>query len=134
MFSAFMLPTWIVASVVALVAGMVGAFVVLRGSAFAAHGLPLSAFPGAAAASLVGLNPVLGMTVFAGLGVAGIARLGRRAGSDVATALTLVTLLGVGALFLSLSNVYASEIYTLLFGQVLGLGAQDVRVALLSSA
>ena len=51
MFSSFMTNTWIVASIVAAVAGFVGFFVVIRGASFAAHALPLGAFPGAAAAS-----------------------------------------------------------------------------------
>lgn len=128
MFSDFMLPTWIAASLVAVVAGVVGLFVVLRGASFAAHALPLSAFPGAAAASLTGVSPLVGMGAFAALAVAGIARPGRRGGRDVATALTLVTLLGAGALLLNLGSGYASELYTLLFGQVLGVGAGDLAL------
>lgn len=126
MFSGFMTDTWIVSSIAAVVAGLVGLFVVQRGSAFAAHALPLSAFPGAAAASVVGVNPILGMIAFSGLGVAGIARLGDRSGRDVGTALTLVALLGLGALFLALGNGYALEIYALLFGQILGVSPVDV--------
>jgi zinc/manganese transport system permease protein len=48
----------------------------------------------------------------------------------VATALSLVLLLGLGALFLSLSSQYAQAIYALLFGQVLGVrGAALLPVA-----
>ena len=72
MFEDFMINTWIAATLVGAVAGVVGFFVVIRGAAFAAHALPLSAFPGAAAASLVGVNPLLGLLVFSALGVAGI--------------------------------------------------------------
>ncbi len=128
MFAGFMLHTWLVATVVALVAGVVGLFVVVRGSAFAAHALPLGAFPGAAAATLLRLPPGVGLAAFALLGVAGIARLGRRGARDVATALTLVTLLGLGALCLSLTSEYSAAIYALLFGQVLGISARDVVV------
>jgi zinc/manganese transport system permease protein len=98
MFASFMINTWIVASIVAVVTGFVGFFVVIRGSSFAAHALPLGAFPGAAAARLVGVDPLLGLVVFAGLGVVGISQLGRRGRHEVATALCLVTLLGLGAL------------------------------------
>ncbi len=80
---------------------MVGFFVVLRGASFAAHALPLGAFPGAAAANLLGVHPLVGLLVFSGLGVAGISQLGRRGRNDFATALSLVLLLGLGALFLS---------------------------------
>jgi zinc/manganese transport system permease protein len=120
MFESFMTNTWIVASVVAIVAGCVGFFVVLRGATFAAHALPLGTFPGAAAASLLGINTVWGLIVFAGLGVIGIGQLGRRQRNDVATALTLITLLGLGTLFLSLSRDYAQAVYGLLFGEVIG--------------
>jgi zinc/manganese transport system permease protein len=125
-FSGFMVDTWVAVSIVAVVAGVVGLFVVIRGAAFAAHALPLGAFPGAAGAALAGASPTLGMLGFAALGVLGISRLGRHARREVATALTLVTLLGLGALLLSFSRQYAAEIYALLFGQVLGVGTGAV--------
>jgi zinc/manganese transport system permease protein len=121
MFSSFMLNTWIVGSLVALVAGIAGFFVVMRGATFAAHALPLGTFPGAAAAGLLGVNPLYGLVAFAGLGVFGISQLSRRQRNDVATALTLIFLLGLGTLFLSLSSQYAGGVYALLFGEILGI-------------
>ena len=53
-FSGFMVNTWIVATIVAIVGGAVGFFVVLRGSAFVAHAVPNGSFAGAAAANLIG--------------------------------------------------------------------------------
>jgi zinc/manganese transport system permease protein len=133
MFSSFMTNTWIVASIVAAVAGVVGFFVVIRGASFAAHALPLGTFPGAAAASLLGLNPLFGLIAFAGLGVIGISWLSRRGRHEVATALCLITLLGLGALFLSMTNEYSQEVYALLFGEVLGVSNTDFApVAVLS--
>jgi len=126
MFSSFMLNAWFAGSIVAVVAGVVGYFVVLRGATFAAHALPLGTFPGAAAAGFLGVNPLWGLVVFAGLGVAGISRLGRRQRADVATALTLIALLGLGTLFLSLSGQYAAGVYGLLFGEVLGVSRADL--------
>ena len=52
MFSGFMVNAWEVATIVAVVAGVVGFFVVLRGAAFPAHAIPNGAFAGAAGASL----------------------------------------------------------------------------------
>jgi zinc/manganese transport system permease protein len=133
MFSSFMTNTWIVASIVAAVAGVIGFFVVIRGASFAAHALPLGTFPGAAAASLLGLNPLFGLIAFAGLGVIGISWLSRRGRHEVATALCLITLLGLGALFLSMTNEYSQEVYALLFGEVLGVSNTDFApVAVLS--
>ena len=101
MFDDYMINTWMGATLVAVVAGMVGFFVVIRGASFAAHTLPLSAFPGAAAANLLGVDPLWGLLAFSFLGVVGISQLTRLGRSDLATALSLVMLLCLGALFLS---------------------------------
>ncbi|WP_287849578.1 metal ABC transporter permease, partial [Acidiphilium sp.] len=69
MFSAFMLNAWAAGLIVAVTAGVVGFFVVLRGASFAAHALPLGTFPGAAAAVLLGIAPSAGV---AGFGLAGV--------------------------------------------------------------
>jgi zinc/manganese transport system permease protein len=134
MFSSFMTNTWTVATMVAVVAGVVGFFVVLRGSAFVADALPTGAFAGAAGASLIGVNTLLGLGAFSLLGALGIGWLGRRSRPDVAVALVLVAMLGLGALFLSFTVEYASEIYSLLFGEVLGVSVNEVApVAILGS-
>jgi zinc/manganese transport system permease protein len=133
MFSGFMVSTWTVASIVAVVAGVVGFFVVLRGAAFVADAVPQGAFAGAAGASLLGINTLIGVGVAALLGALGIGWLGRRGRRDVATALALVVMLGLGALFLSFSVQYAPEIYSLLFGEVLGVSATEIApVAILA--
>lgn len=123
-----MVNTWIVSTVVGVVAGVVGFFVVTRGSSFVAHTVPQSGFAGAAGASLLGVSTVLGLGVFA-LGAAlGIGWLGRRGRHDVVTALAVAMLLGLGALFLSWSSEYAPEVYSLLFGEVLGVSSNEVGV------
>ena len=121
-----MVNAWIVATIVAVVGGAVGTFVVLRGSAFVAHAVPNGSFAGAAAASLVGINTIIGLGVFSLGGALGIGLLGRRGRRDVATALTLMFMLGLGALFLKLSIAYAPEIYSLLFGEVLGISTNQL--------
>jgi zinc/manganese transport system permease protein len=131
MFSGLMMNTWIAATAVAVIAGVTGFFAVLRGSTFAAHAIPNGAFAGAAGATLLGLNPLVGLATFSVAGALGIAGLSRRARSDVATALTFVMMLGVGALFVSWSTEYAQEAYSLLFGEVFGVSAGDVLPILL---
>lgn len=126
MFSSSMASTWAAASIVAVVAGVVGFFVVLRGAAFVADAVPQGAFTGAAAASLLGVSTLLGLAVASLAGALGIGWLGRRGRRDVATALALVVMLGLGALFLSFSSEYAPEIYALLFGEVLGVSATEI--------
>jgi zinc/manganese transport system permease protein len=126
MFAPFMVNAWIVATVVAVVAGVVGFFVVLRGAAFVADAVPTGAFAGAAGASLVGVNTLIGLAVFAVAQALGIGMLSRRGRRDVATALTLVMMLGLGALFLSFTTQYASEIFSLLFGELLGVSSGEL--------
>ena len=87
-----------------MVAGVVGFFTVLRGSAFAAHAIPNGSFAGAAGAGLVGVSTLFGLGVFAFIGALGIGLLGRRGRHDAVTALMLVMMLATGALFVSLST------------------------------
>jgi zinc/manganese transport system permease protein len=134
MFASFMTNTWIVATIVAAVAGVVGYFVVLRGSAFPAHAIPKGAFAGAAGASLLGINTLIGLGVFSLLGALGIGALGRRGRHDVVTALALVMMLALGAAFLSRTTQYEPQIYSLLFGEVLGVSStQLLPVAVLGA-
>jgi zinc/manganese transport system permease protein len=126
MFSGFMANTWAVATIVAVVAGVVGFFIVLRGAAFVADAVPQGAFAGAAGASLIGINTLIGLAAASLAGALGIGWLGRHGRRDVATALALVVMLGLGALFLSFSVEYAPEIESLLFGEVLGVSANEI--------
>ena len=126
MFTGFMMNTWAVATIVAPVAGVVGFFVVLRGSAFPAHAIPKGAFAGAAGAALLGISTLAGLALFSLAGAVGIGALGRRARHDVATALTLVMMLALGAAFLSRTTEYEPEIYSLLFGEVLGVSSTEL--------
>jgi zinc/manganese transport system permease protein len=127
MFAAgFMINAWISATIVAIVAGVIGHFVVWRGSAFPAHAIPKGAFAGAAAASLLGISTLIGLGVFSLLGALGIGTLGRRGRHDVVTALTLVMMLALGAAFLSRTTEYEPEIYSLLFGEILGVSASQI--------
>jgi zinc/manganese transport system permease protein len=125
-FAEFMINAWTVATIVAVIAGVVGFFVVLRGSAFPAHAIPNGAFAGAAGASLIGVNTLLGLGVFSVFAAIGIGALGRRGRHDVVTALALVVMLALGALFLSQTTEYEPEIFSLLFGEVLGISTNEI--------
>jgi zinc/manganese transport system permease protein len=127
MFSAgIMMNAWITGTIVAIVAGVVGFFVVLRGSAFPAHAIPKGAFAGAAGASLLGINTLIGLAVFSLLGALGIGSMSRRGRQDVVTALALVMMLALGAAFLSRTTEYEPEIYSLLFGEILGVSTSEI--------
>src|SRR6202171_6533801 len=73
-----MVPAFEAGTIVAIVAGAIGYFVVLRGSAFAAHALSHIGFAGATGAVVLALSPIVGLLAFTlGAGVA-IGALGNR--------------------------------------------------------
>ncbi len=120
-------------TIVAIVAGIVGYFVVLRRSSFAAHALSHIGFTGAAGAVLFGFSPLLGLLVFTSGGGIAMAMLGRKAANrDVQIGTVLAFMLGLGVLFISLYSGYATEAYSLLFGEILGISSTDVRVTLIA--
>ena len=81
---AFMRNAFAAGTASAIVAGLVGYFVVLRGSSFAAHAISHIGFAGAAGAVLLGLNPVLGVAALSLVASAGMGVLGKRLrGRDV---------------------------------------------------
>ncbi|KQR85788.1 metal ABC transporter permease [Microbacterium sp. Leaf179] len=126
MFAPFMTNAWIAGTIVAVIAGIVGFFVVIRGNAFLAHAVPHGAFAGAAGAVLLGIDPLVGLGVFAVGGALTISIMERRARNDAITALALVTMLGLGVLFVSRSSQYSAEIFALLFGQILGVSMSEL--------
>jgi len=121
-------------TIVAIIAGIIGYFIVLRRSSFAAHALSHIGFAGAAGAVLLGVNPIIGLLVFTSGGGFAIAMLGRKAASrDVQIGTVLAFMLGLGVLFISLYSGYATEAYSLLFGEILGISSGDVLVTLIAA-
>ncbi len=118
------------ATIVAIVSGAIGYFLVLRGETFAGHALSHVGFPGATGAVLIGVSPFLGLTVFTLIAGVGISLVGEKAHRDVAIGLVLTVSLGLGLLFLHFYTAYAGMATNLLFGNVLGISAQTVWVLL----
>ena len=131
--TSFMQHAFEAGTVVAILGGIVGYFVVLRRSSFAAHALSHIGFSGAAAAVLIGVDPVYGLLLFTSVGGLGIAALGRRAANrDAEIGIVLAFMLGLGVLFLSLYTGYATEAYSILFGEILGISFSNVLLTLVA--
>lgn len=80
---------------------------------------------------LLGINPVFGLLGFTTAGGVGIAVLGKRATHrDVEIGSVLAFALGLGILFISLYTGYATEAYSILFGEILGISSSDVLITL----
>jgi zinc/manganese transport system permease protein len=119
------------ATIVALVAGLVGYFLVLRSQTFAGHALAHVGFTGATGAVLIGVAPLAGMvllTVAAGIGMAFLGE--RLAQRDVAIGIVLALALGLGLLFLHFFTSFATQATALLFGNVLAVDIPTVWVLL----
>ena len=132
---AFMRNAFAAGTASALVAGLIGYFVVLRASSFAAHAISHIGFAGAAGAVLIGINPVLGVGALSLAASVSMGLLGRRLrGRDVVIGLVMAASLGLGYLFISLYTGNATDAYAVLFGQIFGITVAAVRITLLTSA
>jgi zinc/manganese transport system permease protein len=117
----FMRTAFLASGIVAVLAGLVGYFLVLRGQTFAGHALSHVGFTGATGAVLFGLPPLWGLVGFTLLAGLAMGALGERLGArDVAIGMTLSLALGLGLLFLHFYTAFATQATALLFGNVFG--------------
>jgi zinc/manganese transport system permease protein len=116
----FMTNAFAAAGIVAVVSGLVGFFLVMRGQTFAGHALSHIGFAGATGAGLIGLAPLwglVGFTLAAGVVMGLLSE--RLSNRDVAIGVVLALALGLGLLFLHYHTAFATQATALLFGNVL---------------
>ncbi len=120
----FMRTAFMAGGVVAVVAGAVGFFLVLRNLAFAGHALSHVGFAGATASVLIGVSALWGLLAFTVVAAVAMGLLGDRLRDrDVAVGIILALALGLGVLFLYLYTTSATEATAILFGNLLGVGS-----------
>jgi len=125
--SAFMRNALIGGTLVALAAGLIGYFVIVRNTAFAAHALAHIGLPGATGAALLGLPVGLGLLAFCVGGALVIGALGSRAHDrEVATGTVLALATGFGLFFNSLATKNSSTLTNVLFGNLLAITHQQL--------
>jgi zinc/manganese transport system permease protein len=125
----FMVNAFAASGIVAVLSGIVGYFLVLRGQTFAGHALSHVGFTGATGAVLLGVPPLWGMVGFTLAAGVGMGALGERlSGRDVAIGVILSLSLGFGLLFLHFFTAYATQATALLFGNVLGVSHETLVV------
>jgi zinc/manganese transport system permease protein len=121
-------------TIVAVMAGVAGWFMVLRRQIFAGHTLSVMAFPGATGALLIGFSASAGFFVFSGfaaliIGAAGGGQTRRHRGQESAiTGAVQAFGLACGFLFLSLYEGVLANYESLLFGSFLGITSGQVLV------
>jgi len=113
----------VAAAVLALVAGLIGPFIVMRQMSFAVHGSSELSLTGASFALLAGLNVGLGALVGSALAAILFGILGQRARErDSAIGVVLAFGLGLAVLFIHLYPGRAGTSFALLTGQIVGVG------------
>ncbi|HYB11287.1 MAG TPA: metal ABC transporter permease [Alphaproteobacteria bacterium] len=123
----FMRTAFAAGAIVAIVAGAVGYFLVLRNLTFAGHALSHVGFAGATGAILIGVSALWGLLAFTLAAGIAMGFLGERIrGRDVAVGVILSLALGLGILFLYLYTTHATQATALLFGNVLGVSIDTV--------
>jgi zinc/manganese transport system permease protein len=116
-------------TLVAIVAGCVGYFLLLRGLTFAGHALSHVGFAGAAGALVLGVDPIFGLLVFTLIAGLGIGAMGRRVDErDITIGIVMTLLLACGSLFIAIYRGYAEQAYSILFGTVMGIDRANVWV------
>lgn len=111
-----------------LTCGAIGAYVVLRGMAFIGDALSHAIFPGVVIAFLIQVNFFIGALVFGGLtaiAIGGLSR-NRRVSEDTAIGVLFAGMFALGVVLISGVRGYAADLASFLFGDVLGVGTEDM--------
>jgi zinc/manganese transport system permease protein len=131
----FMRHAFVAGTIVAVIAGVVGYFVVLRQSSFAAHALSEIGFAGASGGVAFGFSAVIGLLGMSLVAATLIGALGKRVrGRDAVIGSVLAFSLGLGSYFLTRYKGNASGAFSLLFGEILGISVHDVWVVGIAGA
>ncbi len=123
----FMQHAFVAGTLIAVMCGVIGVFIIARSLSFIAHTLSHIGFAGAAFAAFFGIDPLAGMLAFTLIGSACVGGMGvRMFRRDASISVILSLSLAFGILFLSLGDVQGNYAQSLLFGSVVGIDLQDV--------
>jgi manganese/iron transport system permease protein len=126
--SEFMVRSLLALVMVSIVCAVMGSFVVVKGMAFIGDALAHASFGGVAAAFVLGGSIYLGAAVAAILTSLGIVFVSRRAGLrfDTAIGVLFVGAFALGILIVSRQEGYMVDLFSFVFGNVLGVGQDDL--------
>lgn len=126
----FMQRSLLAAAMVGGLCSVIGVFVVLRGLAFVGAGTAHAAFAGVALGYLMGWPPLLLAIVFglATVWITGWVEEKGRMKLDVSIGILYTTTMALAILFIGLMKTYNAEVYGYLFGNVLSVTSEELRV------
>ncbi len=120
---------------VAVICGVVGTWVVIRGMAFLGEAIGHGMLPGVALATVVGAPVLLGAALSAAAMSAAIGLLQRRGrlSYDTSIGLLFVAMLSLGVIIVSHSRSFATDATALLFGDILAIRPDDIAMLLVAA-
>ncbi|NLM41553.1 MAG: metal ABC transporter permease, partial [Firmicutes bacterium] len=126
----FMVRAFLGVSLVAVIAAIIGTFVVLKGLAFLGDAIAHTAFTGIAVGLLLGISIHLSAFSFALLTALGVVFLTRisQVRNDTALAILFTGVFALGIVLLSTSPGFVGDLNSLLLGSVLAIQAGDIAV------
>ena len=126
----FMQRSLLAAAMVGGLCSVVGVFVVLRGLAFVCAGTAHAAFAGVALGYLMGWPPLLLAILFglATVWITGWVEEKGRMKLDVSIGILYTTTMALAILFIGLMKTYNAEVYGYLFGSVLSVTSEELRI------
>jgi manganese/iron transport system permease protein len=119
-------------TIIGVLCGLVGCFVVLRGLAFIGDALAHAVFPGVVLSYVAGQSILIGAFIFGGLTALGIGILSRsrRVSEDSAIGVIFAAFFALGVVILSRQGGFRRDLGSLLFGNILGVSTTDVWITL----
>lgn len=128
----FMRNALIAGFLAAIACGIVGVYVVSKKIVFISGGIAHASFGGIGLGYLIGINPVIGATIFTLLSAIGIGLASKKTNLPEDTAIGLIWTIGMalGILFIGLSPGYAPDLFSYLFGSILTVPFYDLIIML----
>lgn len=123
----FMQHAFIAGTLIAIMCGVIGVFIIARSLSFIAHTFSHIGFAGAAFSAFAGIDPLIGLLAFTLIGAVGVGQLGvRMFRRDASISVILSLALALGIFFLSIGDVQGNYTRSLLFGSMVGIDIQDI--------
>lgn len=124
----FMIRAFIGTGIIAIIAAVVGTFVVLKGLAFMGDAIAHTAFTGSAVALLLGINLYGGAMTFALITALGVVFLTRvsQVKNDTALAILFTGIFAVGIMVLAAMPGFAGDLNSLLLGSVMAIQTSEI--------
>ncbi|GMA69097.1 ABC transporter permease [Leuconostoc litchii] len=128
----FMQYAFIASFFISIICAIIGVFVVARKTSFYVHTLSEISFSGASFAIFAGISPIGGMLMFTILSSIFVSLAGRKLSQrEASVSVFSAVFIGLGVLFLSLSNKQSSYATNILFGSIVGISKENLYELLL---